>query len=172
MILQLKINKEYLVQINQDIVRIKVLELTSKCIKVHNIDEDFVKRYLLSDYKPEIIEELDEIKDVYDEIEEVLSKPHDQKRSEILNAVNIPVSAIIPSELYDDEEVWRLIPDMKHPYLLSNKGRVKNSQGKISTPVISRVGTHFVGLTDKKGMRSSHRVDTLLNQLFGVDRKV
>lgn len=55
---ELKINKEYIILAGSDVVKIKVLDVTVTSIRVHNLDDDFIKRYLLEDYKPRVIEEI------------------------------------------------------------------------------------------------------------------
>lgn len=74
---ELKIDREYIILAGSDVVKVKVIDVTATSIRVHNLDDDFIKRYLLEDYKPRVIEEV--------------SKPdYEKERAEILKAVNKP----------------------------------------------------------------------------------
>jgi hypothetical protein len=55
---ELKIDREYIILAGSDVVKVKVLDVTATSIRVHNLDDDFIKRYLLEDYKPRVIEEI------------------------------------------------------------------------------------------------------------------
>lgn len=74
---ELKIDREYIILAGSDVVKVKVLDVTATSIRVHNLDDDFIKRYLLEDYKPRVIEE-------------VSKATHEKERAEILDAVNTP----------------------------------------------------------------------------------
>jgi hypothetical protein len=63
---ELKIDREYIILAGSDVAKVKVLDVTATSIRVHNLDDDFIKRYLLEDYKPRVIEEVVKSEDTSD----------------------------------------------------------------------------------------------------------
>ncbi len=197
----LKNNREYIILTNNDVVKIKVLDVTQTSIRVHSLDDDFIKRYLLEDYNPRVIEEIG-------------VKTYDQERTEILEAVNKPIveiehptkalilGKVAPNnarkiaenvksnaerlaeilaaskeEVIDelptvkDKEVWKEILNLGHPYMLSNKGKVKNHHNKVLKPTIRGTQQYYL-LVNRDKTQKCVNVSTLLKEVFGLTKAV
>lgn len=185
MSLHLKIDKEYIILAGSDVVKVKVLDVTATSIRVHNLDDDFIKRYLLEDYKPRVIEEVDVTN-------------HGRERAEILEAVNKPtlietehptralilgksnaerLAEILKANsqeevkkvVKEDKEIWKEIISLGHPYKLSNRGRIKNHHNKVLKPTI-RGNQQYYLLVGMNKTQKCLNVNTLLEEVFGLKK--
>ncbi len=197
----LKNDREYIILTNNEVLKIKVLDVTQTSIRVHNLDDDFIKRYLLEDYNPRVIEEIG-------------VKTYDQERTEILEAVTKPIveiehptkalilGKVAPNnarriaenvksnaerlaeilaaskeEVIDepptvkDKEVWKEILNLGHPYMLSNKGKVKNHHNKVLKPTIRGTQQYYL-LVNRDKTQKCVNVSTLLKEVFGLTKAV
>jgi hypothetical protein len=198
----LKNDREYIILTNNEVAKIKVLDVTQTSIRVHNLDDDFIKRYLLEDYNPRVLEEIG-------------VETYDQERTEILEAVTKPIVEIehptkalilgkvapnnarriaetvksnaerlaeilssnkkeeVDDELptVNDKEVWKEILNLGHPYMLSNKGKVKNHHNKVLKPTVRGTQQYYL-LVNRDKTQKCVNVSTLLKEVFGLTKVV
>lgn len=183
---ELKINKEYIILAGSDVVKIKVLDVTATSIRVHNLDDDFIKRYLLEDYKPRVIEEIGEhnhdierakileavnkptlVETEYPTKALILGKSNDERLAEILAASK--EEAPIVEKITPEKEIWKEITSLGHPYKISNKGRVKNHHNKILKPTIRGTQQYYL-LVGMNKTQKCINVSTLLEEVFGLKK--
>jgi len=210
----LKNNREYIILTNNEVVKIKVLDVTQTSIRVQNLDDDFIKRYLLEDYNPRVIEEIS-IPWTEDELAELLKYPdllNDKDVFPVKEVVNVPVEehptkALILGKVapnnarrveetsksnaerlaeilaaskegevdepptVKDKEVWKEILNLGHPYMLSNKGKVKNHHNKVLKPTIRGTQQYYL-LVNRDKTQKCVNVSTLLKEVFGLTKAV